>query len=581
MKKLLRDYRFEITIFGIFAIAYVVFCSYYMTEVINQSWFEQVEWLGKYFSNTLTLGDYFSTYGEHGMFGTNLLMVINAELFGFTTMFDVYVNDIIVIFSGILSIVAWKNAMRDKCGKLIFRVGVVFIVFFMFNILQGSASAMETQVRCGMFFCIVAMYMCDRVFRENVSTKYYVVTLCVIVLSINVFGSLYSFATAAGVCFVALIKIATRNSNKKVIGLLGFHVLCWVVYVMEYRILSRGLGGDSSLIEVLSQAIIQFPKTLQSLFAYSGSFLLGYPSMADNLLSGKVYLSIGFCVFLVAILSCAVYVKKKYYKVTYLPILFIIYSYAVWLMVFVGRFSQSQGEWEWFTNWWYFVHTKIATVGIVWILLMCIKDTKVGLLKAGGKIALAFLTVVGIFGYYTELKRVPYEKVYYENMQPYLFAESIDELPVDENNNTPLLHNPEMTMKGIEILKENNLSVYRYYGSYERMEKIRNAYQPISGLYDDGWATKDACFRITTKDDGLIKISGYYNQEITGNEKISVYQAGTLLKEYTIVTPEIEFEIPSTPNAVVELEIKCNFSFAAEPPDIRELSFLIDDIIVE
>lgn len=581
MKKFLKEHYLESIIFGIFAVTYVLFCSYFMTELPHLTWFEQVVWIDKYFTGTLSIQDFFNSYGEHGMFGTNLLMILNTALFGFSTLFDVYLNDILVIITGIIGLAVWKGYNSNDRKTWVYPTGILLTCFFLFNILQGSSGGMETQVRLGLFFGILSMFLCDKLLRTETSKWYKIGTYIVVVLSINVFGTLYSVASAVGICLICLGKLITKRADKNVVCLMALHIFCWILYFLEYSMLSKITENSTGGRNLAWTLVTNFPDVLKALVAFSGSFLLGYPSMADNLISGQVYQIIGVCVFAIVILCATVYVRKEYYRLSFLPFFFVLYTYFVWFMVLVGRYGQSQGDWRWFANYWYFVHTKIATISLVWILLLYIRDAQIRKLKAFSIVCLIFLILIGMFGYYTELKRVPNEKIYYENMQPYLFAESIDELPVDENNNTPLLHTPEMTMKSIEILKKYRLSVYRYYDAYEKMDAIRNGILPSVGIYEDGWVERNARISATSGDGGIIHLKGYYNQEITGNEVISVYQGENLLAEYVISGQDIEFDIPCTPNNTVGLTIKCNFSFQADPPDIRELSFILNGLIGE
>ena len=57
-----------------------------------------------------------------------------------------------------------------------------------------------------------------------------------------------------------------------------------------------------------------------------------------------------------------------------------------------------------------------------------------------------------------------------------------------------------------------------------------------------------------------------------------MYQGENLLAEHVISGQDIEFDIPCAPNSTVELTIKSNFSFQADPPDIRELSFVLSSL---
>lgn len=98
------------------------------------------------------------------------------------------------------------------------------------------------------------------------------------------------------------------------------------------------------------------------------------------------------------------------------------------------------------------------------------------------------------------------------------------------------------------------------------------------GIQQDGWVEPEAKLQITAGVEGSIHLKGYYNQEITGKEVISVYQGENLLAEHVISGQDIEFDIPCAPNTTIELTIKSNFSFQADPPDVRELSFILSSL---
>lgn len=98
------------------------------------------------------------------------------------------------------------------------------------------------------------------------------------------------------------------------------------------------------------------------------------------------------------------------------------------------------------------------------------------------------------------------------------------------------------------------------------------------GVHSDGWVEPEAKIQIATGDEGIILLKGYYNQGITGDDIIYVYQGEKLLSKYVISGHNVEFEIPYMPNSTADLTIKCNFFFEANPPDIRKLSFILDEL---
>ena len=85
---------------------------------------------------------------------------------------------------------------------------------------------------------------------------------------------------------------------------------------------------------------------------------------------------------------------EKQYRNSWFPIYLIFYSFFVWGMVLIGRYGNGSGGWQWFTNDWYYVHTKIAVIGVKWILAHSFYAHK-HILKQVALLALCFTLVGG------------------------------------------------------------------------------------------------------------------------------------------------------------------------------------------
>lgn len=583
----IKKYRFESITITSFAVVFIMFCNYYMIELPHLTWFDQIPLIEKFYTGTMTFADLLTRYGEHGMLGTNLLFLMNTVMFRMSTMFDVYLNDLnVTVMACVLVASIRKSFSEDKRGWT-YKICVVLASFFAFNILQGSSGAMETQVRLGMLFSILAMAMCDRVLMENVTTQYLVGTICVIIISVNVFGTLYCFAAVPAICLFVLGRaVHSKRIVDKNMLLFTTFVLTWICYIFQYQLLAGGSVSSSGIFQTVA-AIIRNPSdVITSFIGFCGSFVLGYPALADHRVSEDVYLIVGFFVCLTLIWGIYRFFKSGLYKRTMLPLLLISYTFFVWVLVIIGRYDQADNAWQWMTNFWYFVHTKVALVGVGWIIgydLMHCSDKK----KLAGAAAMIFLLCLAIFGNILEFMRVPHEKTYYQEKQPYLFAETMEQLPVDLNGNTPLLHSPEMTMQSIEILKKYNLSVYCYYDSFEKMRTMvaidltQPGVEGKTGVYEDGWVAPNASISIRSGEENVAVLKGYYPGEITGDQIINIYIDDMLVTSFIISSPEFEipFEIESNSNTEVHLE--SNFTVLASAPDIRELSFILADIALK
>lgn len=162
----LKKYKMEICCVSVFAIFYIGCCSYYMIELPHMTWFDQIPLIDKFYSHTLNFRDLMSTYGEHGMFGTNILFLLNTILFKMSTLFDVYLNDLNVLIVAVICVYAIRNTW-GKPRSLGYYITVLGVCFFAFNILQESSGAMETQVRLGLLFCVLIVFYIDSLLHSN------------------------------------------------------------------------------------------------------------------------------------------------------------------------------------------------------------------------------------------------------------------------------------------------------------------------------------------------------------------------------------------------------------------------------
>ena len=170
-----------------------------------------------------------------------------------------------------------------------------------------------------------------------------------------------------------------------------------------------------------------------------------------------------------------------------------------------------------------------------------------------------------LYGNILHVKRAKPVRAYYEAKQPYLFAQSIEELPVDGNGLTPLLATTEDTMNAIRLMKKYRLSVYKYYGAFEKYLKMFGKYEPgstrdtinvLSGVYDDFWLEKVSEFELKTKSKGEVTLKFYYNGELSGSETGKIYVDGDFVREFLITgdVTEVSFTAPASSKAVIKIE---------------------------
>lgn len=581
MKEILKRNSFEISAIALFSISYVVFCNYLMIELPHMSWFDQFPLIESYYNKTLTFSQLSNAYVEHGLLGYNILFLINVIVFKLTTFFDVYINDINVILVGIISVLSVKKTLGTSQGRF-YKLNVIVICSFVFNFMQLSSGGMETQVRLGILFFVIAAIMTEHILQEKVSLRYMISTIIMIFLSINIFGTFYSFAGIIAIFLIILIDIIrNKKIEKHHLAIISTYLLCACLYFFQYDLLGKGNMSSGGILTAVKGILTNPMITIKAILAYNASAILGYPVYVDKILPDNIYLVIGFIVTGIYIYALARYFKSKLYLKTKLPLLFLSYSIFVLALVVIGRYTV---DWGWYVSFWYTVHTKLAAIACVWILAYDCTFGRKSQIQFTSIACIGFLFIGILFGNLVELRRVPYERAYYLEKQPYLFAENINELPTDGNGETPLLHNPVVTMHAIELMKEHNLSVYKYFGSYEKMQRMqgRNVGNTLksaiilNGIYDDGWLGKSAEFKIQTGEEGKVSLTGYYPNEITGKETGTIFIDGEP-NPFKIAEPNFTLDLPAKAESIVTVKIENDFDFQADAPDIRQLSFILSN----
>lgn len=554
-----------------FSLVYVLYCNFTYVELPYQTWFDQISIAELYYSGKLQLKDLFSKFGEHGMLANNIIYLINVLFFHGTSFFDVYLNDLNVIISGgILTFAVIKTLEPRK--DIAFWITVESI--FMFSLIQGSSGAMETQVRLGILFFLLAMLAVDRELQEDKCSKWHFIgTVVLIVLSINVFGTLYSFAGVPCVwAIVFFLYLKNKRLTVRNIIISSVYLLTIPTYLIEYG----GLGGGSDKLSLNSFLLVfSHPiEAMKGVFAWYANGILGWAYHESNSYQVNIFLIVGAIVFITTVISVVLFFRFQMYKKTWIPLMCIIYTFGVYTLVYLGR---ADG-WDWFSNEWYTVHIKISLAATIWIYAYIRNNSTFWKIMAWA-VAVFFLAT-GIIGNIYTIKRAPAVHNYFAEKQKYLYVDNADEMPVDEMGLTPLVHSLDATMYSIDIMKKYNLSVYQYWNAYESCPTTQlsdNVVKYIRGRYDDGWCEKEMSFTIHAN--GISKLEVSYmaqkqqNLTIIINDKVE-----DVLQLYE---GEGKFSIYCMDDKDMVITLKSDYSAQLTSPDTRIASYHISEIRCE
>lgn len=551
-----------IAVVAVFAVYYIWYCNSIMIELPHMTWFDQIPLADKYFSGDIRISDLFSRYGEHGMLANNLLYLFNVIFFHGVTLFDVFINDLNVVICGVIIVYCTLRSLEFRKNSILW---ITAESIFMFSCMQASSGAMETQVRLGILFFLLAMVSVDRELQdEDIHKMRLLGTIVLIILSINVFGTLYSFAGVPLIWVITFFyALQKKKSKKKNLIISGTYLATIPMYIIEYRWFDLFNGDISGERISLSPIVI-----IKSIFAWYANGVLGWAYHESADYSSKLFLIIGFCVFAATVISVVLFFESKMYEKTWLPLMMIVYSIGVFAMVYLGRAT----EWEWLSNEWYNVHIKVSIAATIWIYGYCCNPK----ILAGG--ALVFLSILGIVGNAYGIKRAPSVHSYYMEKQKYLFVDDAGDMPVDEEGQTPLLHSLDATMTSISILKKYNLSVYQYWDSFIECPTtgvIGNEIKYLSGRFDDGWVEQDVTFVLNTNQATQLQIDYFSQAEQNIDILVDDVSSGDTVH---LMPGANDFMISCTPNSTMTITLHSDYSSQLEAPDERVASYVISEI---
>lgn len=471
LKIFVKKYKFEILFLTIGSIFFIQFCNSFMIELPHLAWFSQFLLLEPFFNGNLDIITLLSVKcGTHGLLGYNLLFLLNTVCCKMTTFFDVYLNDIIVLIIGIVSVYNLRKiALKRNCTYLF---SLFLLCITAFSAIQLSSGTMETQVRLGiLFFAIAAIYI-DKILINKYEKKDLILTPLLILISINFFGTAYSFASLPVIfliCFIFFIK------NKKLdmprLSIIFSYFFATILYFIQYFYLTGGFerGKEKSFLACFFEILTHPLEVFRAICGYNASGLIGSAGYLNGQISSRYYFILGMIITAIMAYAVFKFLQLKMYKKTFLPVMFIGYSFFVPILVMLDR----EISLEWLINEWYVVNTKLGIIGTIIILFYVFQNTKFkNINKFLTTLSLIIIFIFSMYGNILHVKRAKFVKLYYEAKQPYLFAKSIDEFPVDANGLTPLLASPKDTMDAINIMKKYRLSVYKHYDAFEKYIEI-------------------------------------------------------------------------------------------------------------
>jgi hypothetical protein len=221
------------------------------------------------------------------------------------------------------------------------------------------------------------------------------------------------------------------------------------------------------------------------------------------------------------------------------PLALLLYSIGTSITIMVTRPSGDLGM----LSPWYSLHLKLGIVGCLWLLIVFKSNSHLTLfgLNMFRSGTVFFLVIILLFANYTQWKRQPYERMYYQGIQKAtLFPET---MTTDINGLTALAIGLEESKRAIDVLKKHKIGIYRDPVQAKRQLFSNASYLPLGDAFADGWVGLNPRFIFQENTCKLIKF------QFVNPPKIFQNQVNLILDG----VPKETFEISDTPYS---LEIK-------------------------
>lgn len=528
----------------------------------------------KIFNNQLELSDLWTTSADiHRNPFMYLCMILNIKYFGWNTQIEIFLGQFVLLITTVIMYIFYNKIFENKINSRIKQLLFIPIVMCIFNINQWEIWILEFSftfmLRIQLF--LIVFILVDTYLREVVKNKKLLFPINILILAtIIMIAQGYFVAFAISIVLTILFKylISFKLERNKYIG---YYLSMVFVIFIACAIYLWGIElpeGSGGFLQTASTLIFD-GTIIKGIIILLGASVLWSASEVSIL-----HVIFGIAILLLLIISLLIYIRKKIYKITYLPIMLIMYSF-----INMGTIIYSRADIfgvSYLISSRYVCETTLCLIGGILIFLINYYESTerqkpIALILTTFMLVLIVITMA--ISIVLEFKTAPYRKEYFKKAE--IILKNIKNFS-DEDLQIFQATSPDMVKHGEVIMKRYSLGAFKTDLQEYKKLFVGDTANKI-GIFDDGWAENEFEFIIKTGDKGKVVISGYYPGEITGKEMISLTVDG-VLTEYTIRNSVFNIELNAEKNSPIEVKGICNFSSELQPPDIRQLSFIISEI---
>lgn len=492
-----RRFNFHLNLKIVFIVWTLLLCSLYLwrtlwawPDVTWQSQFWFIEDINTLLNGRIADTVWFEWGGGQATNGYRWLIYLNAIFFGLNAQIETVTYALLL--SGVSIAVGLRILRSQRYPKSFPNVLVFSIPAVLLSFTGSLARGMELGTFTGLAILVFFLLTLNNEV-PSVTWKISTFVLCTSLFFIFLGG--YALGvTAAALAVAVLAKYCWKHEPVKKINFFAGSLMA-ATLLFGTSLLVGGKGESSQsiakLMSLQSNDFLFAPSFLSTGFANSvitSNSLEMFPIETRFAIAFAVSISMATLI-VVSILGVRGSVNTK----DIAPLVLIAYAPANYIMLLFFRPNDLLQ----LINPWYALHSKIALVGLIWLVALNWQSLKTFLSKnfllrifTAGLVAV--LLGVYLFSNSLQVARHNFERVYFLNA---LSATLNPDLISRDSELTPLVLNYKDSMRAIELLRNNELGAYRDLSASVTLLSGGKKFVTQGDLYIDGWSGEEFSIR--------------------------------------------------------------------------------------
>ena len=541
----------------------------------------------KIIDKTFAFSDIWNTGAEWGNRNplVNILLALNMGVFGYNTQIEIFASVLFNVSIAILLIYAFnKENTNIKNNKIKWQLLCLPFILTSFSLNQWEILTLQFSLAFMIrIFCYTGIFIWINACFFNMKKYYrhlYAVS-AIIFMAIIFISQAYFAAFAGAIGTVIIVNFCINYKKEKLIYLknylymLFFIIIGSFVYLYNLNIISGNITVKSGVF------IFNFIKGILLMFGSSlCQYFTEYSWLGIN--SRTLTYITGIITCILYIFALFLYIKRKLYKKTYIPLFFIIYCFLNIGIIYVTRAYSF--DLYYLTASRYTCETTFGLTGMLWIFGSLFAEKKKKLLNPViiEKIAICISICIIVSGLlassYFERKIGYYRGKNFEKLSKNIGKiDTLSDAELEISTQAPACN----VRAGVLILKQHNLGIFKN----DIDTSKNNVKYEYTGFYDNKneevWINGKA--EIIAHNNNSVNrfvLTGYYPETFPGNYiTVTINNNESITKEMIpgkVFDIEIDFE---NKYQKVKIGIKTDKTFIPKNEgwneDLRELGVYI------